>query len=179
MIRSSQHHSHDVYDVTCGSILGMAVTYFSYRRYFPRLHSSKCHEPFPSREAIFNQGFGKIKNDEETEVGLPRDYDISDNESEGASWKLRANVLPILGLENDVKTTSRIQSHMLISILRVPSTLSILRDISYSSFVCNKNFQTTSYNEFSSTLSQGWPLFDPYLISFKFSLYTFPHLLIF
>jgi diacylglycerol diphosphate phosphatase/phosphatidate phosphatase len=71
-----------VYDVTCGSILGIGVTYFSYRRYFPKLHSSKCHEPYPSRETIFNQGFGKVKNDEETEVGAPREFDLSDNDSE-------------------------------------------------------------------------------------------------
>ncbi|KAK6602151.1 pap2 domain protein [Botrytis cinerea] len=75
---------HDVYDVTCGSILGISLAYFSYRRYFPRLHSSKCHEPYPSREAAFNQGFGKIKNDEETEVGRAREFDVSDNESDAS-----------------------------------------------------------------------------------------------
>ncbi|KAM0318780.1 hypothetical protein ACHAO8_001577 [Botrytis cinerea] len=49
-----------------------------------RLHSSKCHEPYPSREAAFNQGFGKIKNDEETEVGRAREFDVSDNESDAS-----------------------------------------------------------------------------------------------
>lgn len=81
---STNTYSHDVYDVTCGSILGISLAYFSYRRYFPRLHSSKCHEPYPSREAAFNQGFGKIKNDEETEVGRAREFDVSDNESDAS-----------------------------------------------------------------------------------------------
>ena len=83
-MRSTNTYSHDVYDVTCGSILGISLAYFSYRRYFPRLHSSKCHEPYPSREAAFNQGFGKIKNDEETEVGRAREFDVSDNESDAS-----------------------------------------------------------------------------------------------
>ena len=59
------NYRHDVYDVTCGSILGMAIAYFSYRRYYPRLRSPKCHEPFPSRETSFNEGFGQIRDDEE------------------------------------------------------------------------------------------------------------------
>ena len=70
---------HDVYDVTCGAILGISIAYFSYRRYFPRLHSSKCHEPFPSRETVFNEGFGKIKNDEEAGVSA-RDFDLDDSD---------------------------------------------------------------------------------------------------
>ncbi len=58
--------SHDVYDVTCGSILGIGIAYFSYRRYYPRLHDPKCDEPFPSRETSFNEGFGKIRDEEES-----------------------------------------------------------------------------------------------------------------
>ncbi|TGO34466.1 hypothetical protein BHYA_0196g00220 [Botrytis hyacinthi] len=83
-ISRCEDYRHDVYDVTCGSILGISLAYFSYRRYFPRLHSSKCHEPYPSRETAFNQGFGKIKNDEETEVGRAREFDVSDNESDSS-----------------------------------------------------------------------------------------------
>ena len=74
---------HDVYDVTCGAILGMSVTYFSYRRYFPRLQSSKCHEPFPSRESSFNEGFGKLKMDDDEENARgPRDFHSSESESD-------------------------------------------------------------------------------------------------
>ncbi len=68
-----------MYDVTCGSILGMSLTYFSYRRYYPRLSSPKCDEPFESREVIFNEGFGKIKNDEEL-ARSARDFELSDDE---------------------------------------------------------------------------------------------------
>ncbi|KAH8587128.1 phosphatidic acid phosphatase type 2/haloperoxidase [Bisporella sp. PMI_857] len=81
-ISRCEDYRHDVYDVTCGSILGMSVTYFSYRRYFPRLHSSKCDEPFPSREATFNEGFGKVKTDEEAAVRGARDFVVSDSEEE-------------------------------------------------------------------------------------------------
>ena len=55
----------------------MGIAYFSYRRYYPRLHLAKCDEPFPSRETSFNEGFGKIKNDEETARGA-REFDLSD-----------------------------------------------------------------------------------------------------
>jgi diacylglycerol diphosphate phosphatase/phosphatidate phosphatase len=64
--------------VTCGSILGMGLTYFSYRRYFPRLHSPKCDEPFPSRETTFNEGFAKLKIDEET--GVRSDFENPDSD---------------------------------------------------------------------------------------------------
>lgn len=72
-----------MYDVTCGSILGIGIAFFSYRRYYPRLHSPKCDEPFPSRATSFNEGFGKIKDDEEAARradefdlgGLDRDSD--------------------------------------------------------------------------------------------------------
>jgi len=79
----SNNSSHDVYDVTCGSILGMGIAYFSYRRYYPRLRSPKCDEPFPSRETLFNEGFGKLKSDEETgRVGVTRDSLLEDDEEE-------------------------------------------------------------------------------------------------
>ena len=59
----------------------MGITYFSYRRYYPKLHSQKCDEPFPSREKSFNEGFGKIKSDEEA-AQEARDFDLEDLESE-------------------------------------------------------------------------------------------------
>ena len=75
-------YRHDVYDVTCGSILGMSVTYFSYRRYYPRLHAARCDEPYPSREATFNEGFGKLKTDEEANLRGVRDFVMTDSEDE-------------------------------------------------------------------------------------------------
>jgi diacylglycerol diphosphate phosphatase/phosphatidate phosphatase len=38
-ISRCEDYRHDVYDVTIGSFLGMMVALFSYRRYYPRLHS--------------------------------------------------------------------------------------------------------------------------------------------
>jgi diacylglycerol diphosphate phosphatase/phosphatidate phosphatase len=80
-ISRCEDYRHDVYDVTCGSILGMGIAYFSYRRYYPRLRSPKCDEPFPSRESSFNEGFAKIKNDEET-ARTAREFELSEEDEE-------------------------------------------------------------------------------------------------
>jgi diacylglycerol diphosphate phosphatase/phosphatidate phosphatase len=72
--------SHDVYDVTCGSIIGMTIAYFSYRRYYPRLHASNCHEPYPSRAERFKEGFAKVKSDEE--AGRSRNHDGSESDDD-------------------------------------------------------------------------------------------------
>lgn len=70
---------HDVYDVTCGSIIGMGIAYFSYRRYFPRLHHFECDEPYQSRGSVFDQGFSKVKDDEEI-ARSAGDFELSDEE---------------------------------------------------------------------------------------------------
>ncbi|KAF8850112.1 acid phosphatase/Vanadium-dependent haloperoxidase [Acephala macrosclerotiorum] len=80
-ISRCEDYRHDVYDVTCGSILGMGIAYFSYRRYYPQLRTTKCDEPYPSRESMFNGGFGKIKNDEEV-ARSAGDFEVSDEEDE-------------------------------------------------------------------------------------------------
>ena len=36
-------------DVTVGSIVGLVVSYFSYRQYYPPLHSAYSHLPFSPR----------------------------------------------------------------------------------------------------------------------------------
>lgn len=41
-----EDYRHDPYDVTAGSLLGITVAYVCYRRYFPRLRSANCSEPF-------------------------------------------------------------------------------------------------------------------------------------
>ncbi|KAG9243737.1 phosphatidic acid phosphatase type 2/haloperoxidase [Calycina marina] len=81
-ISRCEDYRHDVYDVTCGSILGMGITYFSYRRYYPRLHSSRCDIPYPSRETAFNEAFGKFKDDEEVNVRDARSFGTTDSEDE-------------------------------------------------------------------------------------------------
>ncbi|KAI9800891.1 MAG: hypothetical protein M1833_003027 [Piccolia ochrophora] len=64
-ISRCEDYRHDVYDVTIGSLLGILVAYFSYRRYYPSLRSSNCDIPFPSRAEMFNRAGLKMKDDEE------------------------------------------------------------------------------------------------------------------
>lgn len=76
-ISRCEDYRHDVYDVATGSILGMSIAFFSYRRYYPRLKSAQCDLPYPSRsELVATNGFGKIKDEEERIRG--RDTLVSD-----------------------------------------------------------------------------------------------------
>ncbi len=64
-ISRCEDYRHDVYDVTTGSILGMLMAFFSYRRYYPGLGTSHCDQPFPSRaELASTNGFAKLKDEE-------------------------------------------------------------------------------------------------------------------
>lgn len=84
-----EDYRHDVYDVTTGSILGMLVAYFSYRRYYPTLNSPHCDTPFPSRaEWASKHGFGKLK-DEEARIGSAESFDIDDREDDAEHVPLR------------------------------------------------------------------------------------------
>ena len=61
-----EDYRHDVYDVTFGSILGMAMAYFSYRRYYPALRSVRCDEPYPSRATVaLHNAAGKMRDEEQ------------------------------------------------------------------------------------------------------------------
>jgi diacylglycerol diphosphate phosphatase / phosphatidate phosphatase len=61
-----EDYRHDVFDVTCGSLLGMLIAYFSYRRYYPSLRLARCDEPYPSRnEMAVQEDQNKSKADEE------------------------------------------------------------------------------------------------------------------
>jgi diacylglycerol diphosphate phosphatase/phosphatidate phosphatase len=75
-ISRCEDYRHDVYDVTCGSIMGMAIAYFSYRRYYPRLRHHKCDEPFASK-ATDEEGFAKLRDDEEAQRGA-EDFALGD-----------------------------------------------------------------------------------------------------
>ena len=84
-----EDYRHDVYDVTTGSILGMLLAYFSYRRYYPKLNSPHCDTPFPSRaEWASKYTFGKLK-DEEARIGRAEDFDVDDMEEEADHLPLR------------------------------------------------------------------------------------------
>lgn len=64
-ISRCEDYRHDVYDVMVGSVLGMFVAYFSYRRCYPALNSPHCDQPYLSR-ADSVTGFGKLKDEEES-----------------------------------------------------------------------------------------------------------------
>ena len=84
-----EDYRHDVYDVTVGSILGLVVAYFSYRRYYPGLRTSRCDEPYPSRaENASMNGFTKLK-DEEGRIGSSRTPRLDDSEDDGEGHPLR------------------------------------------------------------------------------------------
>ena len=60
-----EDYRHDVYDVCAGSLLGILIANFSYRRYFPPLKSSRCDEPYPSRaDMAARKANGKLKDEE-------------------------------------------------------------------------------------------------------------------
>jgi diacylglycerol diphosphate phosphatase/phosphatidate phosphatase len=63
-------YRHDVWDVTCGGLLGMLVAWFSYRRYYPPLRSALCDEPWNKTEPSSMEGFSRV-NDEEQAQSLP------------------------------------------------------------------------------------------------------------
>lgn len=67
-ISRCEDYRHDVYDVTCGSILGFSVAYWSYRRFWPRLGSRDSHEPCPP-PTVDTDNYERIGDEEE---GLAR-----------------------------------------------------------------------------------------------------------
>ncbi|KAI1499915.1 PAP2 superfamily protein [Biscogniauxia marginata] len=66
-ISRCQDYRHDVYDVCVGSVLGFTVGFWSYRRYWPRLSSRQCHEPYPSpgEEMEDREGWRRVHDEEE------------------------------------------------------------------------------------------------------------------
>ena len=54
-------YRHDVYDVTCGSLLGMGVAYAIYRRYYRPLSHHRCDMPYPNRADYEMVRFAKSK----------------------------------------------------------------------------------------------------------------------
>jgi diacylglycerol diphosphate phosphatase/phosphatidate phosphatase len=64
-ISRCEDYRHDVYDVTVGSILGLLVAHYTYRRYYPALRSRDCATPFPNPGDEV-KGFVKVRDEEET-----------------------------------------------------------------------------------------------------------------
>lgn len=72
-----EDYRHDFYDVSAGSLLGVSLAYFSYRRYYPSLQSRRCHEPYPSRAetGAAEKKQGQTLDEEERVGGLDDDED--------------------------------------------------------------------------------------------------------
>jgi len=66
-ISRCQDYRHDVYDVCVGGLLGWTVTYWSYRRYWPRLSSSRCDEPYTGPPGADDDvlRYGRVRDEEE------------------------------------------------------------------------------------------------------------------
>ncbi|KAL1625930.1 hypothetical protein SLS56_007076 [Neofusicoccum ribis] len=78
-ISRCEDYRHDVYDVTVGSTLGMAVAWFTYRRYYPTLRSKRCDTPYPSRAELADiRGFSKAKTDEESRIQSAAEFELDD-----------------------------------------------------------------------------------------------------
>ena len=63
-----EDYRHDFADVISGSVLGLLVAYFNWRRYYPSLLSSGCDEPHlpPSGSGKgANGGFQRVRDEEE------------------------------------------------------------------------------------------------------------------
>jgi len=83
-----EDYRHDVYDVTCGSLLGISIAYFSYRRYYPSLRTSRCDVPYPSlAEMLSTNGFAKAR-DEEQRIGDASEFALDDLAEEEESYPL-------------------------------------------------------------------------------------------
>ena len=42
-----EDYRHDAIDVSTGTFLGLSTAYFSYRRHYPPLRTTRCDEPYP------------------------------------------------------------------------------------------------------------------------------------
>jgi diacylglycerol diphosphate phosphatase/phosphatidate phosphatase len=69
-ISRCEDYRHDVYDVTVGSLLGISVAYYTYRRYYPPLRSRDCDTPYPNPADEAKAGFAKLKDEEERIRGV-------------------------------------------------------------------------------------------------------------
>jgi diacylglycerol diphosphate phosphatase/phosphatidate phosphatase len=76
-ISRCEDYRHDVYDVSVGSGLGMAVAHGTYRRYYPALGSRECATPFAKTVDEGAKGFKRIKDDEEALRGA-QEFELDD-----------------------------------------------------------------------------------------------------
>ncbi|KAK3492210.1 phosphatidic acid phosphatase type 2/haloperoxidase [Neurospora hispaniola] len=69
-------YRHDVEDVCVGAVMGWVITYWSYRRYWPRLSSVRSEEPYSGMtgerdgEGVQSSGrYGRVRDEEEGVIG--------------------------------------------------------------------------------------------------------------
>ena len=88
-ISRCEDYRHDVYDVTVGSILGITIAHFTYRRYYPGLKARDCETPYPSRmESLSANGHAKLR-DEEGRIQSAAQYSVEDLEDGSEALPLR------------------------------------------------------------------------------------------
>ncbi|KAK4579810.1 hypothetical protein LTR86_000011 [Recurvomyces mirabilis] len=82
-----EDYRHDFADVICGSLIGILITYFNWRRYYPSLSSHDCDEPHAQRGSRSGSpagrkanGFERVRDEEETLATGDRRFSIGDDE---------------------------------------------------------------------------------------------------
>lgn len=71
-------YRHDIYDVTTGSVLGLGVAYFTYRRFYPSLRSITCDVTKDRDEDLGISGFSKLPDDEEQQIRDVEEYQLDE-----------------------------------------------------------------------------------------------------
>lgn len=73
-----EDYRHGVYDITCGSILGILTAYFCYRRYYPSIWSAHCDVPYDRGSLAVADGFTRLADDEE-QLGYDTQSELQDS----------------------------------------------------------------------------------------------------
>lgn len=86
-----EDYRHDIWDVSAGSILGLSMAFYSYRRYFPSPWSRGAGEPY---DAVHEHEVSRLgrwqREDEEAVVRDAEDFELDElvenkHENEGDS----------------------------------------------------------------------------------------------
>ncbi|KAJ5407677.1 hypothetical protein N7509_001560 [Penicillium cosmopolitanum] len=84
-------YRHDVWDVTIGSLLGLLIAWFSYRRYYPALQSARCDVPYDKGDNAGVDGFGRLDDEEQ---GLSQSMLQGDGPGHGESYPMEETGSP-------------------------------------------------------------------------------------
>lgn len=87
-ISRCEDYRHDVYDVSTGSLLGLLVAYYTYRRYYPALRHSKCATPYPNPAESSTAGFTKLR-DEEQRINGAAEFELDDLDEDAEEGESR------------------------------------------------------------------------------------------